>query len=100
MRFFSLRLQHVRSRTAAAIYTLKLLAGASARARCRRHGLANFLEASDLAAAADTCRQSGVNGHDLLAFTVADLVTELRVTPFAARKIVQARDDLLTAPPV
>ena len=37
----------------------------------------------------------GVVGADLLAFTDAGLQTELRLTPFAARKVLAARDAFL-----
>ncbi len=35
---------------------------------------------------------NGVNGADMASLTEEILVKELRLTPFAARKVVQARD--------
>ena len=50
-----------------------------------------FLERSDLHGPALVCRQSGVAGVDLLEFTEAGLQNDLRMTPFAARKVLAAR---------
>ena len=39
---------------------------------------------------------SGVNGADLLGFnTVDEMVQELRCTPFAAKKMLRARNEFL-----
>ena len=55
--------------------------------------VASFLEAADLSGPAHVCRQNGVNGADLAGFTLDTLQQELKLTPFAAKKIIKARDD-------
>ena len=50
-----------------------------------------FLERCDLHGPAQGCRHNGVASADLLEFTEAGLLNDLRVTPFAARKILAAR---------
>ena len=55
----------------------------------------DFLERADLHGPAQVCRQNGVAGADLLELTEAGLQTDLRFTPFAARKIVTVRDAFL-----
>jgi len=46
-------------------------------------------------AAADAARNNGFCGADLLEAEENMLVTDLRLTPFLARKIIKARDDFL-----
>ena len=53
--------------------------------------LCDFLERADLHGPAQVCRQNGVAGADLLELTEEGLQTDLRFTPFAARKIVRVR---------
>ena len=55
--------------------------------------VASFLEAADLSGPAHVCRQNGVNGADLASFTLDTLQQELKLSPFAAKKIIKARDD-------
>ena len=55
-----------------------------------------FLQSMDLEGPAELCRMSGVNGADLLGFnTVDEMVQELRCTPFAAKKMLRARNEFL-----
>ena len=54
-----------------------------------------FLEGRDLAGPAELLRRSGVNGADLLQLSQQDLCTDVLLTPFAARKVVAARDEFL-----
>lgn len=56
-----------------------------------------FLEEHDLAGPAELTRVSGVNGADLLGLSSDELSSEIRLTPFAARKVVAARDAFLNA---
>ncbi len=56
---------------------------------------AHWLEKKDLLAAADAARNNGFCGADLLEAEENMLVTDLRLTPFLARKIIKARDDFL-----
>lgn len=53
----------------------------------------SFLEDADLKGPAHVFKQNGVNGKDFAAFTMQDLQQELRLTPFAARKVLLARDE-------
>ena len=57
-----------------------------------------FLAGRDLAGPAATCHTNGVNGADLLEITTDTLVDELRLSPFAARKVLSARDTYLQSP--
>ena len=50
-----------------------------------------FLQARDLAGPAELARVSGVNGADLLMLSAEELSSEVRLSPFAARKVVAAR---------
>ena len=71
---------------------------ATPRAQMTKWGVtetAAFLERCDLHGPAQVCRQNGVAGADLLQFSVTALAQDLRLTPFAARKIVSARDTFL-----
>ena len=54
-----------------------------------------FLEEHDLAGPAELTRASGVNGADLLQLSINELSHDLRLTPFAARKVDAARDEFL-----
>ena len=56
-----------------------------------------FLHSVDLDGAAEVCRHNGVNGGDLLAMTAATLTGDLRVSPFLAKKMLNARDCYLDA---
>ena len=58
-------------------------------------GLGAFLRARDLAGPAATLFASGVNGADLLEMTPQVLVNDVRLTAFAARKVVDLRDAFL-----
>ena len=55
----------------------------------------HFLEEADLDGPAEFCRQSGVAGADLLQLTAAELIAEVRLSPFAARKVSSVRDAYL-----
>ena len=58
--------------------------------------VASFFEARDASALARVLEQNGVNGADLVMFTLAnDLVQDLHLTPFAARKVLSLRDAFL-----
>ena len=57
--------------------------------------VARFLEDADLAGPAGTLFTSGVNGVDLEIMTDTKLMSELRLTSFAANKVVRARDIFL-----
>lgn len=58
--------------------------------------LAKFLESEDLHGPAAAFRTSGVSGSDFLAWTDANsLATDLRLTPFAARKLLACRAKFL-----
>ena len=54
-----------------------------------------FLEEHYLAGPAELTRVSGVNGADLLQLSINELSHDIRLTPFAARKVDAARDELL-----
>ncbi len=54
-----------------------------------------FLERKDLRGAAATFRRNDVAGTDLFGFSHTRLVQELALTPFAATKVLQARDAFL-----
>ena len=54
-----------------------------------------FAKAKDLAGPAAGLYASGVNGADLLDLDEATLVDDVRLTPFAARKLIRARDAFL-----
>ena len=61
--------------------------------------VAGFLRSKDLAGPAQVLEANGVNGADLIAMTAAQLQTELRMSVFAARKVIAARDAFQSAPP-
>ena len=56
----------------------------------------SFYEARDATGIAATLAANSVNGADVLSFREpGDLVADLRLTPFAARKALQLRDEYL-----
>ena len=55
----------------------------------------SFLQQADLLGPAASLLNQGASGEDLFAFTQDQLVTELRLTPFAAKKVLRRRDDFL-----
>ena len=58
--------------------------------------LAAFLEGEGLSGPASAFRNAGVNGADVLAWrSAAELVADLVVTPFTARKVLSCRDEFL-----
>ena len=59
----------------------------------RRDGC--FLEEHDLAGPAELARVSGVNGADVLQPSINELSHDLRLTPFAVRKVDAAREEFL-----
>ena len=61
--------------------------------------VASLLRSKDLTGPAQLFEANGVNGADLLGFTATQLQTELRMTVFAARKVVAARESFLHAQP-
>ena len=54
--------------------------------------LVAFLLSQDLEGPAKILQTQGFNGSDFLAATIESLVAELCCTPFAARKLLRARD--------
>ena len=57
----------------------------------------DFLQARDLHGPAAALRANGVNGRDLLNATIAELTQDVRLSPFAARKVLSVRDGALAA---
>ena len=57
--------------------------------------VSSFLEKADLKAPAAVLYANGVSGKDLAEFGVDSLVAELRLSAFAARKIIAARNAFL-----
>ena len=55
----------------------------------------SFLNAKDLSGPATQLHSSGVNGSDLLDMSREVLQESVRLTPFAARKVMEARDAFL-----
>ena len=53
--------------------------------------VANFLRCADLDGPAATCEANGVSGQDLFELTVERLCADVRLTRFAAQKVVSAR---------
>lgn len=51
-----------------------------------------FLERSDLHGPAQTCHRNGVAGSDLVEISASELIDDLRMTSFAARKVIAARE--------
>ena len=63
---------------------------------CHAFGLWSFLEGEDLSGPASAFRSAGVTGADFLAWrSAAELVADLVVTPFTARKVLACRDKFL-----
>eukprot|EP00973_Karenia_brevis_P086554 12001836-Karenia_brevis.AAC.1 len=56
-----------------------------------------FFKESDSEGPADTCAASGVSGADLVTLSISELVHDVRLTPFAARKVAAARDAFLAS---
>lgn len=56
-----------------------------------------FLKMKDLAGPATYLSENGVNGNDLVSLNLDTLTNDLRCTPFAARKVLAARDGFLQA---
>ena len=59
--------------------------------------LLTFLTKEDVQGPASVLFANGVNGEDLRTMTETTLVQELRLSPFAARKILRARDVFVAA---
>ena len=57
----------------------------------------SFLRGCDLEGPAATCYTSAVAGADLLELTREELINDVKLTPFAAQKIVKARDRFLVS---
>ena len=55
----------------------------------------SFLQSKDLVGPAAYMGDNGVDGQDLLSLTFETLTSDLRCTPFAARKVLCARDQYL-----
>ena len=64
-------------------------------AACSASDLRALLESQDMRGPAAHLFAQSVNGADLLALTQEELVTEVRVTPFVAKKLLRARATLL-----
>ena len=58
--------------------------------------VANFLRNADLEGPASTCEVNGVAGQDLFELSAIRFREELRLTPFAAEKVVSARNAFLS----
>ena len=54
-----------------------------------------FLEECDLAGPAELARMSGVNGADLIQLSTDELCRDVRLTPFAARKVFAAKEEFI-----
>ena len=60
--------------------------------------LASFLEGEDLRGPAAALRAAGVSGSDFMAWSTEDeLVADLRLAPFTARKLLTCRARFLSA---
>ena len=59
-------------------------------------GVANFLRNVDLEGPASVCEANGVAGPDFFDLGVSSFHADLRLTPFAAKKVVAARDGFLS----
>ena len=64
--------------------------------KCTVVEFGNVLRGKDLAGPAAILGANGVNGADMVTMTETLLEQELRLTPFAARKVIQARDAFLS----
>ena len=56
----------------------------------------DFLRGADLQGPASACEASGVDGRDLFAMEASTLREDVRLSPFAARKVLAARDFFLS----
>ena len=54
-----------------------------------------FLRARDLTGLAEVCFASDVTGEDLASFDEQAVVTDMRLTPFQAKKLIAARSAFL-----
>ena len=59
------------------------------------HEVASFLQMKDLDGPAGHLSANGVTGEDLFSFDRRDLIDDLRCSPFAAKKVLAARDAFL-----
>ena len=59
--------------------------------------LQDYLHAHDMAGLADQLYGQSVNGRDFLDLTESQFVKELHMSPFAAKKLVIARNDFVNA---
>ena len=76
--------------------TLPLQPSAQERiAACTASDLRGLLEMQDMSGPASQLFSQSVNGSDLLALTEKELVEEVRVTPFVAKKLLKAWEMLL-----
>ena len=64
-------------------------------ARWNVGGTSSFLDSRDLLGASRICANNDVTGIDMLNMTQQSLTEEIGVSPFAARKILAARDSFL-----
>ena len=60
--------------------------------------VSTFLQKADLEGPAATLFSNGFSGADLFDYGVTALVTDLRLSTFAARKVIAARDAFLATP--
>ena len=67
-----------------------------ARWTCRN--LHDYLEAHDMAGLAAQLHSQSVDGSDFLSLSQEELTQELRLTPFAAKKLLKAREEFLNSP--
>ena len=63
-------------------------------AACSANDLRFLLEAQDMSGPAAHLFSQSVNGADFLALTETELVNDVRVTPFVAKKLLKARAKL------
>ena len=63
-----------------------------------RSRLHDYLEAHDMAGLAAQLHRQSVDGSDFLSLSEEALTQELRLTPFAAKKLLKAREDFLNSP--
>ena len=60
-------------------------------------GLRSFLEGRDMVGPAGHLFAQGMNGEDFAELSETDFIHEVKVTPFAARKLARIRDAFLSA---
>ena len=63
----------------------------------REQDVVGFMEEADLHGPASVLFANGVDGRDLVNLDAHVLTTDFRMSSFAARKILQARDNFLAA---